>query len=283
MQNEIEKLSGSASSSIVLNSSQANQIISPKPIVNPADVAKFLKLVAEGEEDQAEAMLTANKDLAQGSGDVTDLSKRDFKNITGFQYAVWALDWRMWTMIQKYLPEEDAYQQIKAAEQGSWVVTHKTDARELIQNLETALLKCINLYGNLKLAEGDRVLVKEVGGLQSRLPANMVNEYCSPVNSFNPCPNFTVVGALPRSRKTDEGEWFTCQPDGDILGEKFAYCRGHSAQAVAWQAGWVPPVNMLHPDAVSVRALLNARTSQHDKLITDLTKNHTQKLGASFK
>ena len=67
------------------------------PNVNKNDVKKFLTFVAEGEQDKAEAMLQNNPALVLVPGDVADLSKRTFKAITGFQYAVWALDWHMWT------------------------------------------------------------------------------------------------------------------------------------------------------------------------------------------
>ena len=48
----------------------------------------WVRLVAEGEQDQAEVMLKSNPNLALVPGDVTDLSKRTFTRITGFQYAV---------------------------------------------------------------------------------------------------------------------------------------------------------------------------------------------------
>ncbi len=58
----------------------------------PKEIAEFLKFVVEGEQDQAEAMLKSNADLALVPGDVMDLSKRKFTNITGFQYALWAFN-----------------------------------------------------------------------------------------------------------------------------------------------------------------------------------------------
>lgn len=52
--------------------------------------------------------------LVYAQGDITDLSKRIFTNITGFQYAVWALDGSMWEVILQYLPHVDAAAQITA-------------------------------------------------------------------------------------------------------------------------------------------------------------------------
>lgn len=59
------------------------------------EIEKFLMLVATGEQNKAEALLKKNAVLALASGNVTDLSERTFTGITGFQYAVWALDWHM--------------------------------------------------------------------------------------------------------------------------------------------------------------------------------------------
>ncbi len=53
------------------------------------ELQEFLKFVAEGEQDKAEAMLKKNPALALTPIDVTDLSKRIFQNITALQYALW--------------------------------------------------------------------------------------------------------------------------------------------------------------------------------------------------
>ena len=79
-------------------------------------LAQLLKLVAEGEQDQAEALIKQTPQLLLASGTVTDLSGRTFKNITAFQYALWAMDWHMWTMIKKYLPTEAQAQQLQELE-----------------------------------------------------------------------------------------------------------------------------------------------------------------------
>ena len=74
-------------------------------------------------------MLKDNAELALASGDVTDTAGRTFKNITGFQYAVWALDWKMWTMIQGYLPSDAAREQAKGFSDGEWVKEHAGTCR----------------------------------------------------------------------------------------------------------------------------------------------------------
>ena len=55
--------------------------------------------------------------MALASGSVIDLSKRRFAKITAFQYALWAMDWHMWTMLLKYLPKPEAAAQAHALEE----------------------------------------------------------------------------------------------------------------------------------------------------------------------
>ena len=84
----------------------------PKPTLKPLDqkslsqLRQLLQYVAEGEQDKAEALIQTDKNLLLHAGTVKDLSGREFKPITAFQYALWAMDYHMWTMIQKYLPKE---------------------------------------------------------------------------------------------------------------------------------------------------------------------------------
>lgn len=66
-------------------------------------------------------MLKSDPALDLVPTDVTDLSKCTFKGITGFQYAVWALDRHIWIMIRKYLPIDEAKKQAEGFETGPWV------------------------------------------------------------------------------------------------------------------------------------------------------------------
>ena len=245
------------------------------PKVSAQDLAKFLKLVAEGKQPQAEAMLKQNKDLSLVPGDVTDLSGRKFQGITGFQYAVWALDWHMWTMIKKHMPDDAIREQIKAMDTGAWVKQHNKSANW--QSLVDALQKEIELINASKWTEEVVHWQRQVGGAQRQLPAHVVNEYCHPQRSFEKCPDFTQGAELPRTRKTDEGEWFTATYNGGQLGEKFAVLRGaEKGEAQAWWAvasgvacGIQPGdlASFVADDREACRALLAARTQQHDELV----------------
>ncbi len=194
----------------------------------PKEIAEFLTLVAEGEQDQAEAMLKSNPDLALVSGDVTDLSKRTFTDITGFQYAVWALDWHMWTMIKKYLPDAELKKQVECLETGAWVENHGTSAEEILSTLMKAYDRTRSFYNTSRHTESNKAWIEEVGGAQRLIPVHVVNEYCHPTRSFYPRPDFNNDVALPRSRATKQGEWFSLSYNGGLLGEKSAVQRGGS-------------------------------------------------------
>ncbi|HQY22132.1 MAG TPA: ankyrin repeat domain-containing protein [Gammaproteobacteria bacterium] len=242
------------------------------PYVNPNDIAEFLTFVAEGEQGKAKAMLKSNRDLALVSGNVIDLSNRIFNGITGFQYAVWALDWHMWTMIKQYLPNEAAREQAQGFEKGFWVKQHGVHAN--LNNLIQAYQKTIHLYNAKKYTDGNTAWVQEVGGEQRLLPAHVVNEYCHPIRPFYPVPNFKDADvALPRTRTIETGEdWFY----DENLGKQFGVYR--SAQPVSrvrkkvggtlgWR--WGEESAELR-DHQSIIALASTRIDQREELITEL-------------
>jgi len=233
--------------------------------VDANDLKKFLRWVAEGEQDKAEAILKSNHKLTLMSGDVMDLSKRTFTDITGFQYAVWALDWHMWTMIRKYLSDDDAREQAQGFKTGAWVQQHGVHANLniLIQAYQTT----IDLQKASKYTESNTAWVQQVREAQFLLPAHVVNEYCHPTRAFYPLPNFKNAVVLPRSRITDEGEWFRALCFGDKLGNKFAVYRGMRLQCVGW-SGAAPGGD--GGDQKTVSFLAVSRVEQREALVTEL-------------
>jgi hypothetical protein len=158
-------------------------------------LATFLRCVVEGEQQKAELMLQTNPALALERGQVTDLSKRTFENITGLQYALWALDWHMWKMILNYLPPEAAALQARqlkeeGTEHGAYF------------NFEP-LLNALNTYRQRQLwrssEEQDHYWHHIIGRKQRLLPVHVMNEYCYPGRSFETLPDFTADN-LPRLR-----------------------------------------------------------------------------------
>ncbi|HQZ88286.1 MAG TPA: protein kinase [Gammaproteobacteria bacterium] len=264
---------------------QLNQVAKPAPRVSASDLTTFLRLVAEGEQERAEAMLKKNPDLALVPGDVRDLSKRTFRGITAFQYAVWALDWHMWTMIRKYLPPEAAQLQAQGFEMGSWVKSHGIHAQSLLENLIKALQPIIDLcYANKDSAlfnsepntdwiqQANTAWVQQVGGAQRLLPVHVINEYCHPRRSLYPVPNFRDATTLPRTRVGGEWEWFTALSVGAAWG------RNGGDYAHAWPGGCAAySVFSFDLDPDSIRELSSTRTAQREELITQLNSRNTQR------
>lgn len=139
--------------------------------------SKFLQLVAYGKQEEAEKMLKKDSSLALYSGRVKDLSGRTFNDITGLQYAVWALDWHMWEMVLQHTPREAA---INQSWEGSWTIVHGVDASQKIQNLIDALWDYFYAGGH---HAWERKWA-EVGKIQREVPIHVINEYCHPTRSF---------------------------------------------------------------------------------------------------
>ena len=157
---------------------------------------ELLQYVAEGEQDKAEALIQTDKNLLLHTGTVKDLSGREFKPITAFQYALWAMDCHMWTMIQKYLPQEAQAQQLQELEtKGTAYGKHFS-----LQGLTGALQTYVDNYGNGIITTCSDHWCKVVGGEQKLLPAHVVNEYCRPDRPFEPCPSEWEVQATSDAR-----------------------------------------------------------------------------------
>ena len=179
--------------------------------VSQDETNRLLLLVARGEQDQAEAMIKESPLLVLEKGTVTDLSNRTFKDITAFQYALWARDWHMWEMLLKYLPLETAALQFQELEEKGTEHRKHFSLIPLIEMLDTYAKNCS--FEKIKTR-----WIQQVGGAQLRLPAHVINEYCHPSRPFSPCPDFSSDVTLPRSMKINGGEWFTAVLDGGTLG-----------------------------------------------------------------
>jgi hypothetical protein len=162
----------------------------------------FLNCVAMGQQDMVESLLRENPKLALMAGDVTDHAGRAFENITGFQYAVWALDWHMWKMMKEYLPYKAAEEQAEGFTRGSWVKDH---GQHIIwKELLDALQKYCDDYNGCNednygdYGESSYHWIEYIGKSQYKLPVHVLQEYCNPNRPFNPCPDFASQYALVR-------------------------------------------------------------------------------------
>ncbi len=170
----------------------------PKPALKPVDqktLGQLLRFVAEGEQDKAEELIKTDKNLLLHTGTVKDLSGREFKPITAFQYALWAMDWHMWKMIQKYLPAEQQREQFEVLETKGTSHGKHFSLQPLIGALQVYVDNAAKVWNYDQRATNH--WCKVVGGAQRGVPAHVVNEYCREDRSFDPCPAFTEE-KLPR-------------------------------------------------------------------------------------
>ena len=222
-----------------------------------------------------EGLLKVKPELGSVPGRVIDLSGRIFEGITGFQYATWALDRHMWTMLLKYMSSEQAASQLR--EEGSWVKTHGIHAGMPGGPLDK-LCKAYESYaGSGYSAEHWQ---KQIGGAQLLVPAHVVNEYCRPDRSFYPCPKFDEL-ILPRTQKIDEGEWFSAVYKGGRIGDKFACSR----RGAGGCAGARRALALDEQDCSAVLKLTKTRVQELDVLLSQLGLDQQvstrQRLGAN--
>jgi serine/threonine protein kinase len=279
-------------SSGVLSSSSQTLIPAPKPLLKPADaktLEQLLQWVAEGEQDKAEELIKKDKHLLLHAGTVKDLSGREFKGITAFQYALWALDYHMWTMIKKYLPREAQVEQLQALESKGTAHGKHFSLKELTDALQ------VYVDNAEKVWKYDQRAVdhwcKVVGGAQTRLPAHVVNEYCRSDRPFEPCP-LEWEAKLPRTlalkvwdsthSKTVDGVWFIPPSARDGLGLNYAFLRYNYdwPRCGAWFGSGAGSIG--RSDLKALQSLWKTRTQQLESLKSQLlsTPGYNQTLGA---
>ncbi len=267
-----------------LSESSQTFLPAPKPTLKPLDqkslsqLQQLLQYVAEGEQDKAEALIQTNRNLLLYAGTVKDLSGREFKSITPFQYALWAMDWHMWKMIQKYLPEEQQREQFEVLETKGTRHGKHFSLQPLIGALQTYVDNYDSLSWKMFESKREHHWQKVVGGAQRKLPVHVINEYCRPDRSFDPCPKFTEA-SLPRSRKCNEGDWFTVSYDGGVLGVKFGITRDFFSEAGRMSSYWSGACSHADRDKAALQSLSKTRTQQLELLASQL-KMSSFRLGA---
>ena len=177
---------------------------------NELMITKMLMLVAQGQQTQADALLTHAPRLLSYCADVTDYSGRTFKHITAYEYAYWAKDWHMCRMLEKHMNDKikanthrlckkmDRYGltytqhgvEIKGSKhfdftplKDAYIHYLKTDARWIVHD-NTAAEVNASWFA--------------IGLMQRDVPAYVANEYCRQDRSFFPTPLFDESN-LPRT------------------------------------------------------------------------------------
>mgnify|MGYP000028099593 CR=1 FL=1 len=276
------------------------------------DVRTFLHHVVCGEHDKVRAMLEKDIHLLYKRGEVTDCSGREFKLIndkgmearekkgsliSGFEYALWALDKDLWTLMLDCIPKNGEgkkvlerlltqYEKLKVngvsySIDGQAITEQHFDFKgTIITELQTQV-DSLNAPGPKDGNAIDKQWRNGVGRAQRLVPLHVVHWYCCKI-PFHPIPNFaeqqpTLVKQFWNYPTKIHEDWFAqCTK----LGEDFAVYKGTHSWAQA--AAGAVRVIVASYDLVALKALCVARTNDFINLNQQLEKQllvHNQPMG----
>lgn len=201
------------------------QLKQERPDFKPQiDAKQFLQHVAYGEQDEAEALLQKDPELAQEllkahNIPFTDYSGRTF-TCTAYEYAYWAKDTHMQRMLEKTIQQNEETRsliltKVQAIEElltpqaasglfeqprprGLQYTTQDKEGKTIthceahfdLTPLKKALKHYVEEYDkNPEKSEADwnaldKIWIEEVGRAQRDVPAHIAQEYCHPNRSF---------------------------------------------------------------------------------------------------
>ena len=180
----------------------------------------------------------------------------------------------MWTMLRKYIPQEEAKQQLQEIKYSEWFKEYGSVVSW--QKLIDAMEAYVENYTLWPIEKSNVYWVKAVGSAQAELTAHVIQEYSRRDRSFYPCPYFNEP-TLPRSEDWTVKDWF--KAGTPRLGQNFAWVRGgeKSRQAIS-----ISGLNLhtavynntftvtLDEDALS--ELLKVRMEQRNNLYLDVNE-----------
>ena len=259
----------------------------------PMSVRQLVQLVVHGEYEKVKTMLKDGPHLPLfcQRTTVTDYSGREFDPISGFEYALWALDKHMWNDILSCLPRDKAGH---LTDEGRVIVAELQRQYNRVKNegvtyklngvvkteshYDFALIKELQKQVTAQDADGDKdwdaidtQWRDGVGGVQCLLPMHVVDEYCSNT-PFNPLPQF-VSRARPARAAREFYNWLSNSWEfwfsrDSKLGVKFGIFKGDGvarAGEMVMASGATAAV-----DLIAITALCETRKSDFIKLEAQL-------------
>lgn len=193
-------------------------------VIHAKDIHELLRHVMRGDLDNVKRMLKANPNLAYSQGDITDLSKRTFPDITAFQYAIWALDEPMQDLILNYLPENSAKEQFQAFVKERSDITQKHGVHFSFDELRTAYENYIDSFGRSYWKENNESWCKHIGSAQRMLPAWVIMMMCE--EGYNVAWLKKNIDMPVKRDGKHLTWWFDCVINGGKLGITWAAWRG---------------------------------------------------------
>jgi hypothetical protein len=248
--------------------------------LDQARVEKFIKLVVDGQQDEAEVLLKEEPLLALMYGKVIDNLYKPFKHITAFQYALFVLDAHMWDMMVPYFTAELcqlAYEQlieletrgIEYGKEENW--DKLTDEMKKYSDNYAA-------WNHHQCVQQLEVIAKE----QRKLPKHVISEYERPDRPFAPVPHFDDGVKLPRGKSiilSEEQhlalrEYYKRDPD------KFFVRAYNRNSTYSYSVRWVTDENFeqIKRDKEALLELGRIRHQQKDKLSQCLKEKSLPKL-----
>lgn len=242
-----------------------------KPVIA---TRKLLHHVTRGDHNAVEVVLKQNIHIIFKRGKVTDCSGREFEYISGFEYALWALDKHMWEKIMLCVPQNQEgkrlvelliaqYNQVNTLGityklNGKTVTEHHFDFKNTIIRALQTQVNAINRFAAKDWEAIGKQWREDVGGAQKQLPVHIVNEYCSS-ERFYPIPKFIskpISSTQFYNFLTHKDEaWFGI---GSRLAVDFAIYKG-DGECYANRESCVPFCN-LSGDLAAITALYELRT-----------------------
>lgn len=153
-------------------------------LANPTDtqrqqVTQLLTHVVKGHQNQVEELLKKDPLLALIKGNIADMDR-----ISGFQCAIWMLDWHMWMMMLKYLKADPAIQaealkdydaMMNDAAPLPWQCQHDKvfSLQPIIQAYEQCLKAC---QGPIDTSSMGRIQRSDLSSELRQLPIHVIQE-----------------------------------------------------------------------------------------------------------
>ena len=245
----------------------------PAPVVPSIDqgqVNKLLDHVMRGEQDEAENMIKANPQLLDHKGSGKEFHNgREFKSITPFQYALWALDWYMWDMMMKHIDHSQARSQLEELESRGTEHGKQFDGFDRLIN---AYQVYQDKYDGWNWDQRNQHWCKVVGGAQKGLPVHALQEYWRKDRSMDPTPDFKdkrgkghgeLMVKIARSDFADS--WATARSCFPPTMAGAGYDNRPSTQFYQW-------IMIASEDRKGIVSLKDTRNSQYKELRETLSK-----------
>lgn len=160
-----------------------------KPVLDVRILHVFLDAVVQSDYDRVQIILEKHIDLIVKKGVVTDNSGRAFKQISPFEYALWALDMRMWTMMLECIPQENKifatllFQYDNINTHGATYNLNGEEITEKHFDFDNTIIKELKIQVGFANAPGkkdwdviNRQWQEDVGGAQKLLPTHVIVE-----------------------------------------------------------------------------------------------------------